>query len=144
MPALTVRTLTKGAAIYAIVLFTFVIVFQILIAAGILPISTAWGGRQSVLTSGWRFASIGAAAALAFFAYVICRRAGLFPTSPPSKTVKILSWVITAFLALNTIGNLTSQSAGERMLFAPVSFLLFVTCFVVSVSKTYLFIGKTH
>lgn len=127
MSAVSRRSVTKVASIYASVLFASVIVLQILIGFGILPISMAWGGRQPVLTLGWRFASFGAAAILAFFAYVICRCAGLFATTPPSKTVKILSWIITAFLALNTLGNLTSQSAGERMLFGPVSIVLFLS-----------------
>ena len=95
----------------------------------------AWGGQQSTLTSGLRIASLAAVAILALFAYVIRRRAGLFSNAAPSRMIKVLSWVITAFLFLNTLGNLVSQSPGERILFGTISLLLAVSCFVVSFSK---------
>jgi hypothetical protein len=95
----------------------------------------AWGGQQPVLTTGLRFASLAAAAILAFFAYVIRRRAGLVGDAPIPTFIKILSWLITAFLVLNTLGNFVSQSTGEKILFGPISLLLAVACFVVSISK---------
>ena len=65
------------AANVATVLFVVTIILQLLLAAGILPITMAWGGRQSVLTTTLRIASLAAVAILVFFAYVIRRRAGL-------------------------------------------------------------------
>jgi hypothetical protein len=78
---------------------------------------------------------VAAAAILALFAYVIRRRAGLTGDSPPSTTIKILSWLITAFMVLNTLGNLTSQSTAEKIVFTPITILLAISCFVVSISK---------
>ena len=95
----------------------------------------AWGGTQPVLTAGLRAASLAAAALLAAFAYIIRLRAGLLGEGPPSRSIRILSWVITAFLLLNTLGNLASRSAGERLLFGPISLLLALSCLVVSLSK---------
>ena len=136
MAVSTKRSAARVAGNVATVLFAVAIVLQLLLAAGILPITMAWGGRQPVLTPGLRLASVAAAAVLALFAYVIRRRAGLDGSGPPSRTVKILSWLITAFLVFNTLGNLASQSAGERVLFAPLSLLTAVACLVVSISKT--------
>jgi len=132
MSASTNRSAASIAGNLATALFAVIIVLQLLLASGILPVSMAWGGQQS---SGLRFASLAAVAILAFFAYVIRRRAGLLGDAPPSRMIKILSWVITAFLLLNTLGNLASQSSGERILFGPISLLLAVSCFVVSFSK---------
>jgi len=50
--------------------------------------------------------------------------------------IKILSWIITAFMVLNTLGNLTSQSMAEKIVFAPLTILLAISCFIVSISKT--------
>ena len=36
----------------------------------------------------------------------------------------------------HTLGNLTSQSMGEKLLFSPITLILVVCCFVVSISKT--------
>lgn len=119
----------------ATVLFAITIILQILLAAGILPSTMAWGGRQPVLTLGLRFSSLAAVLILVFFAYVIRRRAGLIGKPPIPIIIKILSWIITAFLALNTLGNITSLSSGEKMLFTPISFLLAVSCLLISLSK---------
>lgn len=135
MSALVNRSSASIAGNLATALFAVTIVLQLLLAAGILPITMTWGGQHSVLTTSLRILSLVAAVALAFFAYVIRRRAGLLGDAPPSRAIKILSWVITAFLVLNTLGNLASQSSGERILFGPISFVLAVSCLVVSISK---------
>jgi hypothetical protein len=119
----------------ATALFAVVIVLQLLLAAGILPITMAWGGRQTELSTGLRLASLAAAVVLAGFAYVIRRRAGLLGQGPPSIWIAILSWVITGFLVLNTLGNLTSPSLAEKLVFSPITILLVVACAVVSLSK---------
>jgi hypothetical protein len=136
MPASLNYSVARIAGIIAAVLFAVVIVLQILLAAGVLPISMAWGGQRPVLTTGLRLASVAAVVILVLFAYVICRRAGLFSNNPTTTAIKFLSWIVTAFLVLNTIGNLTSKSTGERMLFSPITILLVVSCSIVSVSKS--------
>ena len=93
---------------------------QLLLALGIFPITMAWGGTQTVLTSGLRLAGLATIVILALFAYIIRRRAGLVGDGPPSLLIKILSWLITAFMLLNTLGNLPSQSSGERLLLDPL------------------------
>ena len=130
------RSAASIAANIATALFILVIILQILLALGILPVSMAWGGQQAELTMGLRLASLAAVFVLALFAYLIRRRAGLVGDGPPSLLIKILSWIITAFMLLNTLGNLTSQSTGEMVLFGPITILLFICCFVVSISKT--------
>lgn len=119
----------------ATLLFTVVIILQILLAVGILPISMAWGGRQSELTVSLRIASIIAAVLLGVFIYVIRYRAGLISKIPIPVMVKVVSWIITAFMAFNTLGNITSLSTNEQLLFGPVTFILTIACLLVSASK---------
>lgn len=130
------RSAATIAANIATLLFAIVIILQLLLVLGILPVTMFWGGTQTELTLGLRLASVAAAIILALFAYVIRRRAGLIGSPPPSTLVKILSWVITAFMVLNTLGNLASQSTAEKIVFAPLTILLAITCFIVSISKT--------
>ena len=96
----------------------------------------AWGGHQPVLTDTLRIASLASAALLLASAYVIRRRAGLIGDSPPSAIIRVLAWLITAFMVLNALGNLTSQSLNEKLLFTPMTLVLVVSCFVVSISET--------
>jgi len=135
MSASTKRSAASVAANLANILFAVIIILQLLLAVGILPITMAWGGRQPVLTTGLRLASLAAVAILVFFAYVIRRRAGLLGDIPPSRTIKVLSWLITVFLALNTLGNLASQSTEEKIIFGIISLSLTLSCLVVSLSK---------
>jgi hypothetical protein len=136
MSALSSASVVHIAADVATVLFGVAIMLQLLLAAGILPISMAWGGQRTVLTTGLRLASLVAALILGFFAYVVRRRAGLVGGEVIPTSIRILSWFITAFLALNTVGNLASRSIGEKLLFGPITLVLAVVCFVVSSSKT--------
>ena len=128
-------SIVRIAANVATILFVLTIILQLLLAMGILPISMAWGGRQSELTTPLRIASLASGILLGFFIYVIRRRAGLIGDMPIPIITRILSWIITAFMAFNTLGNLASLSIGEKILFAPISFLLAVACLVVSASS---------
>ena len=135
MSFLSNTQLIQTTANIATVLFAVVIVLQLLLAAGILPISMAWGGRQSQLTASLRIASIIAAVLLGAFIYVIRYRAGLVGTDPIPVMIKVVSWIITAFMAFNTLGNLTSISAKEKLLFGPVTLILTISCLLVSASR---------
>jgi hypothetical protein len=115
-------------------LFVVVIVLQIFLAAGILPISMAWGGRQSQITDSLRMASILAAVLLGAFIYVIRYRAGLVGNVPMPVLIKVVSWIITALMAINTLGNIASSSTLEKLLFGPITFILTVACLLVSAS----------
>jgi hypothetical protein len=95
----------------------------------------AWGGRQSKLTASLRIASIISAVVLGAFIYIIRYRAGLVGNLPIPVFIIVVSWIITAFMAFNTLGNLTSLSTKEKLLFGPVTFILTVTCLLVSASS---------
>jgi hypothetical protein len=119
----------------ATVAFAVGVISQLLLAAGIIPITWAWGGTQTTLTVPVRLACLAAAVILAVSAYVIRRRAGLSGAGAPGRAIRILAWVITVFLLLNTLGNLASPSLGEKLVFGPVSLIMAVCCLVVSLSK---------
>ncbi len=129
------QNIPRVAGNAATALYALTIILQLLLASGILPITMAWGGREPVLTMNLRIASLASAALLFFFIYIIRRRAGLVSDAPITLIVKVLSWLITVFSALNFLGILASLSSGEKILFGPISFLLLVTCILVSLSK---------
>lgn len=134
-------SITQGASIVrvsanvATILFGIVIVIQLLLAAGVLPVTMAWGGRQEVLTPGLRIASVVSAIILGLFAYIIRRRAGLAGAEGISIWIKVLAWIVTAYMAFNTFTNLTSQSTTERVVFGSITSILTIACFVVSISR---------
>lgn len=128
--------MTRTAGQAATALFVLSAALQLTLAAGVLPITMAWGGRVAELTPELRVASVVAAFVLLGFAYVIRARAGLVARWPPGRGARIAAWVITAYLALNLLGNLTSSSLGEKALFGPLSALLVVSCAMVSLGRS--------
>ena len=126
----------KTSANIATWVFGVVVIYQLLIVLGVVPITMAWGGRQDELTPGLRIASLVAMVILFLFAVVIRWRAGLLGSREITIMIRILAWIVTAYMALNTLGNLTSQSMGEKILLTPLTLILLVTCFLVSASKT--------
>jgi hypothetical protein len=136
MSTSSTRSTVHIAANLTTILYGATILLQLLLAAGILPITMAWGGREPVLTTNLRIASLFSAVLLGFFAYVIRRRAGLIGEAPIPTSIKILAWLVTAFSAFNLLGIIASTSTGEQILFGPISLLLVASCFVVSISKS--------
>ena len=120
----------------ATLVFVVVSLLQILLALGILPVTMAWGGSQTVLTPSLRLAHALSAILLVGFAYVMRRRAGLLPRARPSRLIKILAWVVTAFLFLNTLGNFASSSAAEKLVFGSLTLVLAIACLLVSASRS--------
>ena len=136
MNQLVTRRTARMAANVATIAFGVGIVLQLLLAAGILPVTMAWGGSQPVLTTALRLSSLLAVVILGLAAYVIRRRAGLIGTGPVSLPIKVLAWVITAYMALNALGNFASASAAEKLVFGPIALILFGACLLVSISRT--------
>jgi hypothetical protein len=130
-PRLLSPSAARAAANVAAVGFTLTAGYQVLLALGVVPITMAWGGTQSVLTTRLRLASLAGALLMGLLAYVIRRRAG----SHPPLAVKVLTWVITGLLALNAAGNFASRSRGEAVLMGPLTLVLAVSCLLVAASR---------
>ncbi|MCS6889730.1 MAG: hypothetical protein NZQ09_16110 [Chloroflexus sp.] len=100
--------------------------------AGVIPVSWAWGGTQTDLNSTVQIGGVVAIAILALSAYAIRRRAGLDGAGRPGRGLMLVSWLITAYLFLNTLANLASPSLGEKLLFGPIALAMALSCFVVA------------
>jgi hypothetical protein len=127
--------IVRISANVATVLLGLLIGVQLLLAVGVLPISIAWGGRQSELTPGLRIASVAAAILLGVFIYVIRYRAGLVGSTPIPTVIRIGAWVVTAYMALNTLGNFASANNTEKLLFGPMTIIIFIACLIISLSN---------
>jgi uncharacterized membrane protein YhdT len=135
MHRLLSRSAGRTAASIATIAFAATMLLQLLLALGILPSTMAWGGTQPTLTPSLRLTSLVAIVVLGVFAYVIRRRAGLVGHPPVPRWVKVLAWVITAYLALNTLGNLASPSLAEKALFGSIALILALACLVVALAR---------
>jgi hypothetical protein len=55
--------------------------------------------------------------------------------APIPLVILVASWIITAFMAFNTLGNLASKSLKEKLVFSPITFLLTLACLLISASN---------
>ena len=146
MPAMPARTtIERISAITALIIFVYFILVQLLVIIGAVPVSILWGGSHDELTWQLRLASLFGALILAGFAYVIYKRTehvlkgdrsydGEVRSSTPSNANRILSWMVTAYLALNTVGNFASKTVYERYMSGTLALVLTVACAIISSS----------
>lgn len=116
-------------------LFGIIMILQLLLAAGILPISMAWGGRHTELTLILRLSSLIAIIILCYFAYMIARRSGILGSAPPSKLINITSWFVTAYLVFNTVMNFLSFSQVEKWVFGPITLALLIITLIINLME---------
>jgi hypothetical protein len=128
----------ETAAITAAVLFGVMALFQLALALDVPWGAFAFGGRavrdDGTLPSAYRAASAVTAVVLVLFAVVILIRAGVIGTSGDSTLVTVTSWVIVAFMAINTAMNLLGRHWIEKYVFGGSTLVLVVLCASVAAS----------
>ena len=102
--------------------------FQLALSLGAPFGEMAWGGSARVLPEAIRWHSTAAAVILVVAAGVMLVRAGDVGRKLHQQLFWWLNAALVVQLALNTLANLVSHSAGERMVMAPASALGCALC----------------
>jgi len=123
-------------AIAAAIVLGLLVVFQLLLAAGLPLGRAAWRGKYRVLPTGLRWASLAAAGVLGVAAWVVLARAGVVAPGPEPLGILAATWVFAGFFFLNALGNVTSQNRVERYLMTFVVLFLGVSFLLVALSAT--------
>lgn len=126
---------SRLAALVYTVVSVGVIAFQLALAAGAPWGAYAMGGAfPGQFPPELRVGAIVQALILALLALVVLSRAGVAMPGW-SRASQWLIWVVVAFSALSLVLNLITPSAGERLIWAPVAFVMLVSSVVVARSK---------
>ena len=125
-------SLKRNAAILYAIVSLVVIAFQIALAAGAPWGEFAMGGAfPGQFPPELRVAALVQAALLAGMAAVVLARAGsVLPGW--SRSSRWLIWFVVAFAVVSLILNLITPSAGERLIWAPIAFLLLLSSAIVA------------
>ena len=121
-------------AIAAAIVLGSLVVFQLLLAAGLPLGRAAWRGKYRVLPPGLRWASLAAGGVLGLAAWVVLARAGVVAPGPDPIAIGAGTWVFAGFFFLNAVGNVTSQSRVERYVMTLVVLFLGVSFIMVALS----------
>ena len=127
-------TIPQYFAIGAAVVLAALMIFQLLLAAGLPLGKAAWGGAHRVLPTNLRWGSFASFFVLGIAAWSILARAGLVAPGAENMVVRVLAWVFAGFMVLNTAGNLASKSPVERKIMTPLTVFLVISFGVVALS----------
>jgi hypothetical protein len=125
MPLPTIRAWCARAA--ALLLAGFA-VFQTLLALGASFARFTWGGSTAVLSAPMRAASAGAGLLLFAFVGVMLVRSGDLGRRLPPRAFWWLNLLVAVQLSLNTVANMMSREAGERVIMGTASALGCLFC----------------
>ena len=128
--------MAKGAAFIYAALSGGVMIFQLCLAAGMPWGSYAMGGAfAGEFPPAMRVAAVIQALIIFAFAAVVLSRAQL-GFSKLRKISQKLIWFVVAFGIVGFILNVITPSQGERLLWAPVAFVLLISSVVVARSDS--------
>ncbi len=124
---------TRFAYLFALAALITVL-FQLALAAGMPWGNLAMGGRYpGKFPAGMRVGAVIQAALIAFLAIIVLADAGVaFPGL--SSLSNVLTWVAVAISGISLTMNLITPSKWERILWAPVAFIMTVSSLVVALS----------
>ncbi len=127
--------LRRAAAIGYAVISAGVVAFQIALALGAPWGSYAMGGAfPGQYPPVMRVAAIFQAALVVLMVGVVLSRAGV-ALPRWSRMSRRLVWLVVAFAGVGLVLNLLTPSASERILWAPVAFLLLVCSLMVATGR---------
>jgi hypothetical protein len=128
-------TFIQIAAVIIAIIAGGIAVFQVLLALGYPLAEYSWGGKhKGVLPNQLRLASIPSAVLLLFMGYVFLLHADVIRAGAAALPTQVLVWLFTAFLGLNTLGNLASKSPAEKRVMTPISGIAFLCGLVVVIA----------
>ncbi len=107
-------------------------VFQFLLAIGKPYGKSAWGGKYETLPTSLRIASAASIIIFVTITISILEKAHIILVIHNTTFVTYVVWVFAFYFLLNTFLNLISKSKIEKVIMTPVSFLLSLSCFIVS------------
>lgn len=119
------------AAIIAVVLFTGMSVFQLLLVLGLPFGSQAYGGKYEKLPSKMKIASLIGIVIFIFASLSVLERAELITIFNNPMFVTVIVWIIAVYLAFITLMNAISKSKWEKLIMTPISLTLAICCFIV-------------
>ncbi len=118
------KLITERFAINGLFLIlTLFVLFHLLILFGIVPYERVWGGRLKNQAQMRSFETVSIIINLIMLATVAIK-AGFLKVRLPQMIIKIVFWAMFVLFFFNTIGNVLSINAFEKIVFTPITLLL--------------------
>lgn len=123
----------KSAGIILIASLIFLMLFHLLVAIQVLPGDIVWGGTldENAVVQ-YELIAILITGFLLFFAYA---KAGYISNNIIKKIANVLIWLMVVYFAFMILGNLTAKTWTEKIIFIPLSALMFISSLKLAIEK---------
>lgn len=122
-----------------ILLLSSVLLFHILVLVQLLPYSMVWGGKLQNVAEMRKYEAV-SIMVIGFIIFIVASKGGYLKNVLKLVMVDVILWILIVFFALNTVGNLLSETTTETIVFTPLTLLSVILCFrLVREGK-----GRTH
>ncbi len=111
------------AARSVIIVLSLIIIFHLLVLAGIIPYKIVWGGRLENTTDMIRFEVVSIGLNL-FMLAIVANKAGYLNWGKSKQWIRIGLWIMVVLFSINTLGNLVAINIWEKIIFTPLTLLL--------------------
>lgn len=120
------------AGILMLVIVSCVVVFHLLVLSGAIPYSVVWGGRLVSVSQMYLLEAVAITINLVVIA-TVAMKVGYIKPFIPKRAVTLLLWILVIIFALNTVGNLFSETTLETILFTPLTLVCAVLCYRMAI-----------
>lgn len=113
----------KITGIGLLTILSLIVIFHFLVLLGIIPFEIVWGGRLTDSAQMFQFEIVSITLNLVMLVTVAIRSEHL-NVNTNKKIITVALWIMVGLFLFNTIGNLLSSNALEKILFTPLTILL--------------------
>jgi len=124
----------KLAGNIVIVLMVLMIILHMLIMLRIVPYDIVWGGQIKNDASLMKL-EIFALVTLFIFLAIILVKVDYLKFTKFKKITNVAVWIMFVYFLLNTVLNLASGVTLEKLIFTPITIILFVLIFRLAIEK---------
>lgn len=108
--------------------------FHVLAVLGIVPINMVWGGNLDKRDEFIKF-EIFALALTLLFLFTAAIFAGFIRNPFLVKAAEVFIWLMTVYFFFNIIGNIFAKTVIEKIIFIPLSLILFTSSLRLAVGE---------
>lgn len=125
----------KLAGSVLLIALALLAILHVLILFKVVPSGIVWGGQIGGSPGNLVVLETIALLVTLLFALIVAVKAGFVRTTRLKRAAGPGMWLVFAYFALNTIGNLASGVSTERLLFAPITILLALLALRLALEK---------
>ena len=119
-------------SIISAIIFTFIIILNVLLIFGLPLGELTMGGQYKVLPKKLRVMSLSMLFAQIFILLIILQTGGFLPYWFSLQATKIICFVFAVYLSMNTLMNMFSKSKKERFIMTPLSLIVAVNFWITA------------